>query len=652
MLTKIREVTSGWFAIVVLGFISALFVLWGINGYFQGTVDTYAARITLKPGWFGTGIGAKYKDIAAQDFRDAFAKERERQRQLMGERFDQTEFESATNKRAVLDRLVQRELLIAAANRDGLAVTDDQVRKLILSVPEFQVDGKFDLERYQEVLANLRPPLTGTQFEASIRQDELVKALPIELAASGISSDRDIDEFVRLRKQARDLRYLDIATHDDATAPTDADLQVWYRAHAADYKTQEQVSLEYLELDAASMQAPTTVDEATLRARYDEEKNRYVEPEQRLASHILINVPANADAATDKAAQAKAAALAVQARAAGADFAALAKANSQDEGSKNLGGDLGWLTQKVIDQKAFAAALFALKPGQVSDPVRSSEGWHVILLRDVRAGRQIPFETVRAELEKSELKDGREKLYNDRSGKLVDLTLKDSTSLAPVAREMGMTIQKTPLFTRAGGTGIAADPKVVKAAFSTSVLDDGNNSDPIDLGDKHDHMVVVRVAEHLPVKTLPFAQVRDRVLADLQADRRAKSAKAAADALLARATKGETLDALMSAGNVMIAPEITRDTTTLAQPVIETAFRLPHPVQGKPLQTGLAQIAPDHYALVQVTRVVDGDPKQIDAATRANLRQQAAQSRAAVETRAFVDALKHEFPVKVAEERL
>ena len=653
MLTKIREVTSGWFAIVILGFISALFALWGINGYFQGSADTYAARITLQPGWFGTGIGAKYKDISVEQYRQAYERERQQQREQLGARFDQAVFESAANKREVMDHLVQRELLIASAKRDGLVIPAGQIKSAILAMPAFQVEGKFDLARYQALLGEQNPPMTGPQFEANIREDEMVRALPVELAASGISSDVDVDAFVRLSRQTRNLLYVDVVAQNAATPPGDAELQAWYKAHVADYRTQEQVALEYLELDAATLQVPTTVDDATLKARYEDEKNRYVEPEQRLASHILINVPANASPAVDKAAQAKAAELAAQARKPGADFAALAKANSQDEGSKNLGGDLGWLTEKVIDQKTFAAALFALKPGQVSDPVRSSEGWHVILLRDVRAGKQIPFETVRAELEKSELKDQREKLYNDLSGKIVDLTLKDPTSLAPAARAMGLTIQKTPAFGRSGGAGIAANPKVVKAAFSASVLEDGNSSDPIELGDKPDHMVIIRVAEHDPVKTLPFAQVRVRVIVDVLADRRAKAAKAAADALLARADKGEALGALVPVGSaVQTATAVTRDQATLPHPLLEAAFRLPHPVAGKPLQTGLAQIAPDHYALVQVTGVVDGDPKLVDADTRANLRRQAAQARAAVETKAYLDALKRQFQVKIAEDRL
>ncbi len=654
MLTKIREASSGWVLALVLGPFIVTFAFFGINGYFTGRTETYAARITIKQGWLGTGIGAKYKEISQDEFRRSFEAERRQQRDELKEKFDATKFDTIAKKREVMDRLVQRELLTAAANRDGVKVSGQQLYDKIAAEPLFQVDGKFDPTRYKEVLEMQSPPKTPAQYEADAREDMLLATLPNEIGASGIASNADIDSTMRLGEQKRDLRYLALPVPADAPVPSTADLQSWYQAHAAQYRTEEQVALEYLELDASTLAVPTTVDDDTLHQRYDQQKNRYIEPEQRLASDILINVPANADAATAKAAQARAAALAVQARAQGADFAALARANSQDEGSKNLGGDLGWLTQNVIQQKAFASALYALKPGQISEPVRTVEGWHVIQLRDVRPGRQVPFESVRAELARDELKDAREKLFSDRSGKLVDLTLKDSTTLAPAARELGLTIQKTPLFTRAGGTGIAADPKVLKAAFSSSALEDGNTSDAIEIGKNHDHVVVIRDAQHLPVKTLPLAQVHDRVLADLQSDRRIKAAKTAADALLARAVKGESLDRLATAigGSVQTMTAAARTVTAPSADLVAAGFRLPRPVQGQPLQVAIASLAPDRYALVEATSVTDGDPAKMDPAQRSMLRQRFAQMRAALEERTFIDALRNEFPVQIAEDRL
>ncbi|MEO8741700.1 MAG: peptidylprolyl isomerase, partial [Lysobacteraceae bacterium] len=237
---------------------------------------------------------------------------------------------------------------------------------------------------------------------------------------------------------------------------------------------------------------------------------------------------------------------------------------------------------------------------------------------------------------------------------LVDLTLKDSTSLAPAARELGLTIQRTPLFTSAGGVGIAANPKVLRTAFSASVLQDGNTSDPIEIGSNHDHMVVIRVAQHMPVKTLTFDEAHDRLLVDVRQDQRAKTARHAADALLARADKGETLDALTAStsGTVQAAEGVTREATNLPQPLLEAGFRLPHPVAGKPPQIALAELGPDHYALIETTQVVDGDIKTLDPAARASLSEQLPQMRGALDARSYIDMLRSEFPVKIAEDRL
>ena len=383
MLQTLREKTSGWIAIVILGLLIVPFAFFGVNNYFSNRVDTWVAHITTKPGWFGTPFGAKTLDITPDEFRTRFENYRQQVRKEQGAKFDAASFDTPTTRRQVLDQMLQEKLLNTAAEQDGLVLSNRQLQDMIMAAPEFQVAGKFDPGQYQLTLADRRQ--TPRQFEDETRQAALMRLLPSEMVASGFASDTDMDTFLRLSAQKRDLRYLEIGAPADAAAtPAEAEITAWYNAHTAQYRSPEQVALEYLELDAAGMAVPTSIDETTLRQRYDEQKKRYIQSEQRLASHILIKLPANATAAQDKAAQAKAAALAVQARAPGADFAALARANSDDIGSKALGGDLDWLSPGVT-LKPFETALYALKPGQISDPVRTTEGWHVIWLRDVRA---------------------------------------------------------------------------------------------------------------------------------------------------------------------------------------------------------------------------------------------------------------------------
>ena len=649
MLQTLREKTSGWIAIVILGLLIVPFAFFGVNNYFSNRVDTWVARITTKPGWFGSSFGAKTLDISPDEFRTRFEEYRQQMRKQQGAKYDASAFDTPTTRRQVLDQMLQEDLLTTAAGQDGLVLSDKQLQQMIVAMPAFQAAGKFDPVQYQMALADRQK--SPRQFEADMRQDTLMRMLPNQMVASGFASDADMDAFLRLSAQKRDLRYLEIsAPANPVAAPTEAEMTAWYNAHTAQYRSPEQIALEYLELDAASMMVPTSVDEKTLRDRYDEQKKRYIESEQRLASHILVKLPANASAVQDKAAQAKAATLAVQARAPGADFATLARANSEDIGSKALGGDLDWLSPGVT-LKPFETALYALKPGQISDPVRTTEGWHVIQLRDVRAGKQIPFEQVRAQLERESLEGERERVFSDRSGKLVDLTLKDPTTLAPAARELGLSVQKTALFSRSGGPGIAANPLVLRAAFAPAQLDEGNTSDSITISPNH--VVVVRVAEHQLAKPMPLASVRDRVIADIQSDHGAAAAKHAADVLLARANKGETLETLAAASNsqVQSAAGIDRKASVPAPAIVATAFRLPRPQNGQ-VHAQLAKLATDRYALVVVSRVEDGDLRTIDAATRKAVRQQYGQARGGVEARAYIDALRKRFAVQIAADRL
>jgi peptidyl-prolyl cis-trans isomerase D len=280
------------------------------------------------------------------------------------------------------------------------------------------------------------------------------------------------------------------------------------------------------------MPVSTVADEASLRERYEAVKSKYGTLEQKLASHILVKVDEKAPPAAVAAAKAKADALAAQARAPGADFAALARANSDDVGSKDSGGDLGAVEPGVFGD-AFDKAFAQLQPGQVSAPVRLPDGWHVIQYRERVAGNTKPFEEVRAELEAEYLESERERAFNDLSGRLVDRINADPGALAPAAAELKLPLRRTGWFTRTAGEGIAALEPVRKVAFQDMQKVDRQVSDTIEVAPND--IVVLHVIDHQPAAAIPLAAVRERVAADLLADRAAKAAKAQADALLARA---------------------------------------------------------------------------------------------------------------------
>ncbi len=657
MLQNIRDKTSGWFASILLGLIILTMAFFGIESYLTPKVDRFAAEILSPPTWWKSAPNSwpanmfwTTKDVSVEEFRKRFDQARQQQRQTQGEAFDAAEFEKVENKRAVLDQLIDEALIALASERAGLVLPDAAVKKAIMGVESFQVAGKFDPNQYRLVLQTQN--MTSAQFEQIVRADLSHQLLPIQLTASAIASDVEVDAFIRMTRQARNLRVLDIPPPTmAATPPTEAEIKTWYDNHAGVYRTPEQVALEYVELDAASLPPAPPADEQTLRTRYESEKSRFGTSEQRLASHILVKVDEKASAAVVAAALAKAQGLAARARAPGADFAALARMNSDDLGSKAAGGDLGAIEKGVFGD-AFDKTFFALQPGQISDPVRLPDGWHVIWFRELQPGNAKTFEEVRGQLE-AEYQDGeREQRFNDLSTKLVDRIYSDPSSLAAAASELKLPIQRTGLFTRGHGEGIAALEPVRKAAFSDPQKIERQVSDPIDLD--QNHVIAIHVIDYQAAAAQPLAQVHDRVLADFAADRLAKASKARADALLVRARKGESLDALASEVSRTVAevPGVTRvPPSPQLKPLSDAAFSVPAPVAGK-TDASLAKLAPDHYVLVVVTGVTEGDISAATAEVRARLKEQLAQARGAIDAESFTRALRKQYTIKVAEDRL
>src|SRR5690606_16999573 len=207
---------------------------------------------------------------------------------------------------------------------------------------------------------------------------------------------------------------------EDVGVVDDAAIEAWYQANPEHFMSEERVTSEYLQELPYDIEVPIEVDEQTLHQRYEEKRMRFVEPAARLASHILVSAPADADADAVQAAQREAASIAQAARAEGADFAALAAEHSDHLGRKSSGGELGWIERGLLSP-AFEDALFALEAGQVSDPVKTDDGWHVIRVHEVREETGQDFEQARAELEREYLETERERRFSDISGQMVDL---------------------------------------------------------------------------------------------------------------------------------------------------------------------------------------------------------------------------------------
>lgn len=637
MLQTLREKTKGWIAGAILVLLTIPFAFVGIENYFSPSVSTYVAKVNDA-------------EIQQDTFQQRFEQQRQQMRQRMGDNYDAAVFESPERKRELLDQLINEELLKQASARLGLVVSGPQVQREIASIPAFQVDGKFDSTQYVQTLAAIGR--TPRAFEEDVIRDLNTRALPMQVAQSGFVTDAYVDRYLALRDQTRSFKYVTLAAPGDDTVGeiADADVQAFYDANPDRYQSAETVAIEYIDIEASKLDVAETVDDATLERRYEEQKARFVEAEQRLASHILVQVDANADADAQKAAETKAADIAAKARAEGADFAKLAQDNTDDIGSKAGGGDLGWLERGITDP-AFENALFSMDAGTVSDPVKSADGWHVIQLREVKAETGKSFADVKAELEKEYLEGERERHFSDITGKLVDIIYRDPTTLGTASSELGFPVQTAAAFTRAGGEGLTANPQIIDAAFSDGVLVDGNVSDVIDLGPGH--AVVLRKTEHVPAATRPLADVRDDVIAAIRSERIAAAAKKDVDAALAQVTSLDALDALATARGVEVqtADAVGRSGATVDPAVIRAAFAQPHPSAERP-SIGSASLAAGGNAIIVVTEVKDGDPSKTEAAMRQMMKDQLAQGVGGAEAIELLDALRKAATIEVVETRL
>ena len=629
MLQAMRNKMHGWPSIVLLGVCVFAMSFFGIETYFMSHADSFVAKV------------GKH-EISQNDYQSRMNQLRQQASAEQGDHFDASIFEKPETKQRVVDALIDQQLLLQANDDWGMRVADQSVRDYIAQIPVFQVNNQFDPTSYRAWLASQRK--TPEMFESEIRSSLSVQLLPDAITGSTIASDAQVDGYLNLLTQRRDLSYfvLPKPAQVDSVA-SDAQIETYYKAHQADYMNPEQVSVKYIEVNGADLKPDTTPSDEDLKKRYQDEKQRFVQPEQRLVSHILINVPANATPDQQKTALAKAEKIAAGLNP--GDFAKVAEQDSEDLGSRRQGGDLGWL-EKGVTNAAFDSAMFALQKGEISKPILSPDGYHIIWLRDVRSGESKPFDEVRDQLIKEASAADRDRKYNDIAGKLSDSTYQNPTSLEPAATAMDLPIKSTALFSRKGGEGLLANPKVIAAAFSDDVLVQGNNSGLIDLG--NDHSVVIHVDKHVAAAARPLAEVRADVTQKIVDERMAAAEKKLSDEALARLGKGEAMPAVAAAMGAQLKSvnEATRQGTNLPAPLLTQAFLMPHPAAGKS-QFAAVDMKDGTYALLAVDKVQDGDLTKIPPEQRDALRQQMAQAYGSEATREMLELLRAKTKIKI-----
>ncbi|GAB2513412.1 SurA N-terminal domain-containing protein [Lysobacter humi (ex Lee et al. 2017)] len=656
MLQTLRDKTSGWFATVILGLLIVPFAFVGITDYVQRSNSQAVATIAVPPSWWESApawmpfVWTK-AEVTQDEYRSELENRRRQARQEQGEAFDLRAFDAVDNKRQILERLVDQRVQKLWAETHGVVASDTMVRKEIASIPAFQANGRFDIQQYRRVLATgLDRPQSEAQFEETIRDSLVQSAVPTAIAGSSFVTGREFERLVAIIGERRDFTLLELPAPAIDTAPVGpAEMERWYRERRDRYRAPEAVTVEYVDVNGAALPMPV-VDDAVLRQQYEKDRARYTAEERRLASHILIRVDAAGGAAAATAARDKAQRIAAQARAPGADFAALARANSDDTGSKANGGDLGWVGRGVMAAE-FEKALFAMQAGQVSAPVKTDFGWHVIQLREVQAGRQQAFEQVRESLAADYVKTEREKRFNALTSKIVDASLDDPNALAAAARAAGLQAQRVGPIARGQGAGVLAHPAVQRAAFAESAIQDGMVSDALEVGD--DHVVLLRVVAHRPARQLTLSEARDRVVADVRADRMRKAAERRAAAVLAQVRGGQPL-AQVAAAQGLAAPRplvgLPRGTDVFGEGSSDMLFGV---VPQKGRVAASSHVLPDARAIVfTVDRVQPGTTAELPPGQGEAIRRQIAELNGMTDVEAMTKALRRRMRIEVQESML
>ena len=631
MLQQIRDRISGWFATLFLGAIAVVFVFWGIN--FESSATAAAARVN------GEKIPVEAVRKAWQD------RQTELQQSLRGELPPEL-VKSEQDK--LVDEFISRELMVQRAHDLGYRVSDKELARTLYDIPALQVDGKFSRDRYSALLR--QQGRSEGEFERDFRRDLEISQLRNAIAVSAFVTPAELQRRVELEGETREIAYAVVpaARFASEVNVTPEQVAAYYDKHKSEFMTPETVALQYLKLDLPGIAAQVQVTEDALRKYYDENAaSRYATPERRRASHILIETGSD-----DGAAKKKAEGIADRARG-GEDFAKLAQENSDDPGSKSAGGDLGWSTREAY-VPAFADALFAMKQGEIRGPVKTQFGYHVIRLDGIEPPAQRSFDEVRAELEAQYRAEQGQNLFYEKSQQLADESFAALSELESVAKKLGLPLQSVDVFTRQGGGPFGADRKIIDAVFSDVVLDERQNSPPVELGD--DSVVVLRITDHKPSAQPPLAAVTGQVEARLRTEAAQKAAAAAAEALVQRVNAGEPFAVAAAAAGLqpslptVVNRQAAVDETAppVAPEMLKPVFRTPRPAGTGKASAGTVTLASGDQAVFAVSAVTPGSPgtTATDAAQVAQRRQAAAGAAASAEFGAYLRDMERTAKIK------
>jgi peptidyl-prolyl cis-trans isomerase D len=630
MLQSIHDNLKGVFAIIILGALAVVFIFWGVE--FVSVGGLTATK----------GIEVNGKEVNTTQVRQDFQEEMTRYQAAFGAA-DVPQNLRDQVRQNVLEGAIRQELIRQRTDELRFRASNADVLESLKQIPAFQVDGKFSKDAYYAALrsANLEP----ASFEAQQKQAVAARQLDTGIFASAILLPQEFARREALRNETREIAWVVVPTSRfmEQAVPDEAAINDYYERNKANYQTEETANLQYVELSLADLAAEVKVTEDALHTFYDDNKDRYTSIERRRASHILITT--SGDAAADEA-KAKAA---YDRAAAGEDFGNLAKELSQDTGSAQQGGDLGW-AERGNFVEPFADAVWSMKAGEIRGPVKTEFGWHVIKLDGIEPGKVRSFDEVRGEIEPEYRRAESEQLFGKLQDQLDTDAFEAGGDLARVSEALALPIKTENGFSRAGGGELGKSPSLVSAVFDADVLS-GAQLRTVELAPGR--VVAIKVVAHELPREKPLEEVRAEVTAALEADLARQAAAKRAAQLVEELRGGAAW--LATANSWIPAGEKEPTTATLhfvhrqdpatPAPIVAAAFKAGDPT-GKPIY-GSSTLDSGDTAVWTVTFAKPGAPGMLSPAERAQAVRDARNTAALQDATVYVTQLRATADVQV-----
>jgi peptidyl-prolyl cis-trans isomerase D len=603
------------------------FILFGVQGYnrFMEGGNATVAKVD------GHAITKADLDVAHQ-------RQIERMRQQMPG-VDLKLLDTPQMRQQTLEGLVRERVLFNASQKMHLEPSDERLAQTLMSMPELAMlrgpNGQFDRAKYEQLLA--AQGMTPALFEARMRQDlalrQVLSGIDGTVIAPAADAKASLDAL--LQKREAQVQRFDTKDYLPKVNPTDAQVEAYYKAHQAQFQAPEQATIEYVVLDLDALKKGVTVSEKDLHDYYEQNKSRYGTPEERHAAHILVKAEKGAPQAERDKAKARAESLLAEVRKNPNAFADIAKKNSEDPGSKDQGGDLGFFTRDAM-VKPFSDAAFSLKPGEISNLVESDFGYHIIKLLEARGGDVKPFEAVRASIEDEVKKQLAQRKYAEAAEQFSNTVYEQSDSLQPVVDKLKLekktaTVQHATL---PPGNGPLSSAKFVEAVFSADALRNKRNTEAVEVGPNQ--LAAAHVLQYSPAHVRPLAEVKDQVHQKVAAEQAAALARKDGEARLAQLKQGADAAGL---GEPVAISRVKAE--GVPRPVVDAVMKAD--ASKLPAFLGV-DLGDQGYAVARLNKVEAPDPGSDEIK---QLQPRYAQAWADAETQAYMDALKRRYKAEI-----